>query len=190
MKLTRSNSPINLFLSHAWDVDSLGRSTHQRAKLLNDGLKKLGWKLWFDEEKLLLGSNIDAEMARGIERSDAICLCITKKYIEKINSQIPGDNCAKEFNLSFVSGKRILPLIFEREMLDIRNWPRGVAQMYLAHTLYVDCTGDIQCALTKLSQMLLLIGLTPSRTFRLSRGGILHHPPRSRSRNIRTCIRI
>ena len=185
--LTRSNSSINIFLSHAWDVDSLGRSTHQRAKLLNGGLKKLGWKLWFDEEKLLLGSNIDAEMARGIERSDAICLCITKKYIEKINSQIPGDNCAKEFNLSFVSGKRILPLIFELEMLDIRNWPRGVAQMYLAHTLYVDCTGDIQCVLTKLSQMLLLIGLTPSRTFR---PGILHHPPRSRSRNIRTCIRI
>ena len=112
-------------------------------------------------------------MARGIERSDAICLCITKKYIEKINSQLPGDNCAKEFNLSLVSGKRILPLIFEREMLDIQNWPRGVAQMYLVHTFYVDCTGDIQCALTKLSQMLSLIGLTPSRTYRPE---ILHPP--------------
>lgn len=167
-------SRTNLFLSHAWGVDSEGRSTHERVRKLNDSLRRMGWAVWFDEERLLLGSNIDVEMSEGIERADAVCICVTRRYVEKINAQVIGDNCAKEWNLSLVSRKRILPLIFERDMLDVSNWPRGVAQMYLAHTLYIDCTGDIQDTSLKLSQMLLLVGLVPRCMSRDRRGPLRH----------------
>lgn len=177
-------SPINIFLSHAWDIDSLGNATHFRAQMLNSGLKQLGWKVWFDEEMLIPGCNIDSEMARGIEQSDVICLCITRRYIDKINSQRHDDNCVKEFNLTFVSGKRILPLILEREMLDPRFWPSGVAQMYLINTFYIDFTGNMKYAIKRLSQVLHMVGLTP-----LDRR-INHYYFRRRNRKIVPLFRI
>ena len=90
------NSPTNLFMSHSWDSDAKGRPTHERVKLLKQELNKLGWKVWFDEEQLLVGCNIDVNMANGIKHSDAVCVCLTKTYIEKVNSQ--NNNCSKEFN--------------------------------------------------------------------------------------------
>lgn len=153
-------SANNLFLSHSWDTDRRGRCTHDRVRELKGALARFGWKLWFDEEKLLLGTNIDSEMASGIKNADAVCICVTRSYIEKINAQ--NNNCAKEWNFAQAINKRILPLIFEEEMLDIRNWPAGVATMYMSNTFYIDCSGDdLILTAEKLSKMLALLGLKP-----------------------------
>lgn len=175
----------NIFLSHSWDIDAHGRSTHQRATTLAHLLEQFGWNVWLDEENMFLGCNIDVQMANGILSADVICICITRRYIEKINSQCADDNCVKEFNLSIVSGKRIFPLIFEDDMLDIRNWPKGVAQMYFAHTFYLDCTAEIQSICTKLARTLVRAGLTSSVTDRslcLSKIG--------KKQTIKTCVTI
>ena len=103
----------NLFMSHSWDADSIGRSTHDRVKYLKKQLQNLGWKIWFDEEQLFLGCNIDIEMSNGIQNSDAVCVCITKSYINKVNGQ--NNNCAKEWNFAQMIGKKILPKPTNRE---------------------------------------------------------------------------
>ena len=148
----------NLFMSHSWDADSIGRSTHDRVKYLKKQLQNLGWKIWFDEEQLFLGCNIDIEMSNGIQNSDAVCVCITKSYINKVNKQ--NNNCAKEWNFAQMIGKKILPIIMEKDLLDIRSWPSGIMTMYLGNTFYIDCSGtDISDTAKKLSKMLQLLGL-------------------------------
>lgn len=158
---TRPRSPLhNLFLSHSWSKDLRGRSTHDRARILRDELRKLGWKLWFDEDQLLLGCHIDSKMAEGIRNSDAICVVITRSYVEKVNSC--EGNCAKEWNFAQAINKKILPIIFEQEMLDIKAWPPGVMTMNLANTFYVDCScDDLRACAKRLSAMLCLLGLQP-----------------------------
>jgi hypothetical protein len=152
----------NLFLSHSWDTDARGRSTHERVRLLQKELTRRGWSIWFDEEHLLMGCNIDSKMAVGIKDSDAVAVCITSRYIEKINSQVRADNCVKEWNFAIAVGKKIIPLIFEEELLDVRSWPPGIMTMYLANTFYVDCTSDdVPGHAKKISQMLHLLGLRP-----------------------------
>lgn len=121
-------------MSHAWDVDQLGRSTHRRVKALCTELKALGWKVWFDEDNLVLGANIDSKMALGICNSDAVCVFITRPYIEKVNAQ--NTNCSKEGNLAHATGKTILPIAMEKNMLNPKSW-KGIAAMYLGNTLYV-----------------------------------------------------
>jgi hypothetical protein len=124
----------------------------------------MGWSVWFDEDQLLIGCNVDSEMARGITNSDAVCICISRRYVEKINAQNHGDNCAKEWNLAQAAGKKIIPLIMEKEMLDIKAWPPGIVSMYLANTFYIDCTSDdMRATSIKLNQMLDLLGLTRRR---------------------------
>jgi hypothetical protein len=129
--------------------------------MLKEKLTGFGWKLWFDEDQLLLGCNIDTKMATGIRNSDAVCVCITRNYVEKINAQARGDNCAKEWNFAQSLGKRILPLIMEEEMLDIKAWPPGIMTMYLGNTFYIDCSSDdLDDIATRLSTMMQLLGLT------------------------------
>ena len=144
-------------MSHAWDADQLGRSTHCRVKALCSELKALGWKVWFDEDNLVLGANIDSKMASGICNSDAVCVFITRSYIEKVNAQ--NTNCSKEWNLAYATGKTILPIVMEKNMLDPKNWD-GIAAMYLGNTLYLDCTRDnVRQNALKLSNMLELTGM-------------------------------
>ena len=165
-------------MSHAWDTDSRGRKTHERVKALKASLADMGWNVWFDEERLLLGCNIDAEMASGISGSDAVCICITRKYVEKINSQRSGDNCVKEWNFAQSQNKKMLPLIMESDMLDVRKWPIGVMSMYLGNTFYIDCTGDdLSNTANRLGQMLELLGLKRRSSLRKTR---TIRPPRRR----------
>ena len=57
-------------------------------------------------------------------------------------------------------GKKILPIIMEKDLLDIRSWPSGIMTMYLGNTFYIDCSGtDISDTAKKLSKMLQLLGL-------------------------------
>ena len=38
----------DLFLSHNWSPDEKGRNNHDRVSVINEALKKLGYKCWFD----------------------------------------------------------------------------------------------------------------------------------------------
>lgn len=152
-------SLYSLFLSHAWGTDSHGRSNHERVAQLRRRLSALGYNVWIDEDHLMLGDSIDDAMSDGIMSSDAICMCITRRYIEKINhARI--NNCKKEWNLSVQTGKRIIPLIMEREMLDPGNWPLGTWSMYMQNTFYMDGTSDdVNGVAQRLARLLRILGV-------------------------------
>lgn len=42
----------DIFLSHAWSMDSEGRNNHKRVRKLADALTKRGARVWIDEDQL------------------------------------------------------------------------------------------------------------------------------------------
>lgn len=185
----RPTSPQNLFLSHAWAPDLRGRSTHHRAAALRSELQRLGWKIWFDEDRLLAGEPLDAQLASGISQSDAVCICVTRKYCEKVNAATTSDNVYKEWNFCQAVGKKMIPLIFEEEMRDVKAWPSGIMSMVLGNTFYIDASSDdIRAVATRLSKMLVLLGLQPKS--RASSWPRSHRTDSRRLLRARTEIRI
>ena len=128
-----------LFFSHDWKLDSMGRNNHKRVHAIVKKIQKYGYTTWFDEEDMT--GNIDAAMADGIEQADAVIVCITESYCNKINNASRDtrirDNCLKEWTYAHARGKLMIPLIMEPNMLNTNNWPPGVLSMYLATTLYI-----------------------------------------------------
>ena len=165
-------------MSHAWATDARGRSTHERAMELKRTLHALGWKVWVDEDKLLVGEALDAQLASGISQSDAVLICITRRYCEKVNSAATSDNVYKEWNFCQSIGKKMIPLVFEEEMCDVKSWPVGIMTMVLGNTFFVDASDDdIAGVAARLSQMLRLLGLRPRV---VSRGSWPQMRPRPR----------
>ena len=48
------------------------------------------------------------------------------------------DNCYKECTYAYNSGKPCIPVVFEKCMLSIRNWPQGTFKLYFGNKLYID----------------------------------------------------
>ena len=117
-----------LFFSHTWRPDKLGRNNHDRVKELVHKIHKLGWSTWFDEYNMI--GNIDASMAAGIDNCECVIVCLTESYCLKINETARNprkrDNCHKEWNYSCNRDKLMIPIIMESHMLDTSKWPSGV----------------------------------------------------------------
>lgn len=151
-------------------MDTHDRSTHERVRQLKLEMQRRGWSVWFDEDQLLVGTNLDASMCAGVRAADTVCVCLTRAYIEKINSQHRTDNCVKEFNLAVHAGKRLLPLVMEPDLLNVRAWPPGIVAMYLGSTLFLDASGDDTAAVAReLSKVLAATGVRRRLAHRLSK---------------------
>tara|TARA_B100000886_G_C20359340_1_gene464493 strand:- start:179 stop:949 length:771 start_codon:yes stop_codon:yes gene_type:complete len=134
----------NLFFSHAWSKDRLGRDNHNRVLNLYYRLKKQGWKIWIDEDQLKY--NIDSEIANGIYNSDIVFVFLTENYIIKINESAKNpnarDNCLKEWTYINFCKKIIIPVIMEPHLLNYENWNSGIVSLYIGSTYYIDCTDN------------------------------------------------
>lgn len=134
-----------IFISHTWKYDEENRNTHRRAMHLTNELRKIGKKVWFDEDNMKYG-NIDSLMTDGIEKCSYFVVLLTKQYINKVNNgcrKIPiSDNCAKEFNYALISKKPIIPIIFESAVQDISKWSSGVLTLFLANNMNIRATDD------------------------------------------------
>lgn len=134
-----------IFISHTWKYDEENRNTHRRAMYLTNELRKIGKKVWFDEDNMRYG-NIDSLMADGIEKCSYFVVLLTKQYINKVNNgcrKIPiSDNCAKEFNYALISKKPIIPIIFEPAIQDISKWSSGVLTLFLGNNMNIRATED------------------------------------------------
>lgn len=131
-----------LFLSHAWKNDDLGRNTHDRVRLLKDCLKVNGWSVWFDEDDMKL--NLDASMITGIENSEVVLACLTKEYVKQLNNfsvYQKNKNCAKEWKYAIARNKTVIALLLEPGIVS-NKWPSGIITMYISDQLYIDATGD------------------------------------------------
>lgn len=132
------------FLTHDWGTDELGRDNHRRVSTINEALKAVGLKTWFDEEQMQ--GNIEDAMAGGIEKSACVCVFVTERYIRKAGGKGErgaDDNCCYEFGYA-VRRKgvgRIIPVVMEPQCRDPTKW-KGVVGGRLGGLLYVDCSTD------------------------------------------------
>ena len=130
-----------IFISHAWGYDELGRDNHIRSKEIADMLLKKNYGVWFDDYDMY--GNIDNAIMKGINNSKIVIICLTKKYCEKVNNAINNnflnDNCYKEWNYCLFKQKIIIPIIMEPCMKNV-YFQDGIIQMYLHNTLFVDCS--------------------------------------------------
>jgi len=139
--VTKSVFPYSVFISHTWDKDDMGRDNHARAKKLNESLQHLGLTTWFDDEQMR--GNILLKMAKGIEGSAVILICVTRRYMEKV-AEDADNNCKFEFE--YALNKRttlnMLPIVMEESVADTSEW-RGSLSMTLGRHLYRKLTTDI-----------------------------------------------
>jgi hypothetical protein len=156
-----------VFFSHTWKPDKLGRNNHNRVKALVDLMIIKGWDVWFDEYNMM--GNIDASMADGIDACDCILICLTEEYCKKINETARNprqrDNCLNEWTYSCTRNKLMIPIIMEPHMLDPKQWPAGIVPLYLGSTLYIDASYDrlINNCILLLTKMLITYKIFPSR---------------------------
>ena len=80
------NIQFDVFLSHNWSKDEVGRLNHERVGKVNDYLMQRGVKTWFDVQKLK--GDVQQEMCKGIDESKIIFVFITQVYLEKVCSFI------------------------------------------------------------------------------------------------------
>lgn len=161
-----TNMRKNLFLSHTWREDVLGRDTHARVRELKVHLEKVGWNVWFDEDDMCL--NLDASMVRGIEEADVFVVCFTREYATQVNSASfnmrKRSNCLKEFTYANARNKLMICVMLE----PFESWPAGVVTMYVANMLYIDGSGDDMTGVAKhMSLMLSRHSIVPTPKARM-----------------------
>jgi WD40 repeat protein len=132
----------DVFLTHDWGVDELGRANHDRVAIINKELKALGFVTWFDSDKMT-GDVVD-KMISGINHTSVVIVFVTQRYMQKVNGSNANDNCRKEFKYAAQtkSSTKMIPVVMEPRMKDINgNWT-DLIKMELGNILYVDFSND------------------------------------------------
>lgn len=152
-----------LFLSHTWSDDIMGRNNHERVKKLQKYLIKKGWTVWLDDTHMKL--NLDASMVEGIEHADVFIVCFTNEYNRKVNeasydSKIRS-NVLKEW--TYANARKKLMILIHME--PFKAWPIGILTMYLSNLMYIDGSGDdIKVIAQKLTELLHKINIRPIKS--------------------------
>lgn len=152
-----------LFLSHAWGPDLYMRDNHSRVRKLSNLLKIKGWTTWLDENEIY--DNIDYSILTGISNADAILICLTSSYFSKLNKAIKNptnrDSCLKEWTLASSSNKILIPVIMEKYLLNVKNWPTSIISLYLGYTYYFDFSTDDNTSIDNFDKRLKKYNLSP-----------------------------
>ena len=161
-----NNLKNQLFFSHSWKNDNLGRNNHYRVYKLAKILQNQGYSIWIDEDNMI--GDIDYCMSDGIENSDIILVCLSESYFKKIDEAAKNpykrDNCYKEWSYSNARQKKMVPMIMEPSLKNISNWPPSIISLYFASQLYIDCTFDnLQINTNNILNYLKKISVFPKR---------------------------
>ena len=133
----------DVFLSHNWRKDELGRNNHQRVSIINKELKRIGYKTWFDEERI--NGDIDDRMAEGIEQTNCVIVFMTQKYYKKVSGKTANDNCKLEFSHAkrMKTSDKMIVVVMEPCMTKTEEW-KGHVGMHLAGKMYMNMTGNVE----------------------------------------------
>ena len=168
----------DVFLSHNWGEDELGRNNHDRVSFINDELQKYGYGTWFDEEQLK--TKIHSHIAHGIERTQGVIVFITKRYLDKVNGEDEGDYCKLEFNYAArkKTSAKMLAVVMESNMRDSNKWD-GTVGMIFADNMFIDMSGDLNNQdylrqnIELLKERLKTLGIKPSNACNRNEGNKL-----------------
>ena len=100
---------FDVFLTHDWGTDELGRNNHMRVAKVCHALKTAGYSPWFDEEQMR--GDVNKAMSDAIINSSCIIVFITERYAEKASGYGPNganDNCKYEFDAARLSSPHTL----------------------------------------------------------------------------------
>jgi hypothetical protein len=132
--------PKDIFISHAWGINEEGKNNHESCKKICNKLISNGYSVWFDDYEMV--GNIDKNIIKGINGCKVVIICLTEKYINKINNAVilnkPNDNCFKEWNYTLFKNKIIIPIIMEGKTKNIFLNSDGIIQMYLNSYMFLD----------------------------------------------------
>mmetsp|Transcript_53759 Transcript_53759/g.128145 ORF Transcript_53759/g.128145 Transcript_53759/m.128145 type:complete len:349 (+) Transcript_53759:204-1250(+) len=133
-----------IFLTHDWADDELGRSNHARVKHVYLRLKAMGITAWFDEEEMR--GDINGKMAEGIDNAKTVGVFVTKRYIDKASGKGDAganDNCKFEFDYALRQKgvESIIVLVMEPRCRNSKKWT-GTVGGKLANLLHIDLSKD------------------------------------------------
>ena len=128
-------SKFDAFLTHTWQIDEENRNNHNRVKRIYQKLTDKGLKIWFDENEM--NDDVITCMINGIDQSTVIVACLTQKYIDKVASSNPSDNCFKEFSYATrtKTATNMIVVPMEAKVMCPTQW-KGRVQMELGGLLY------------------------------------------------------
>jgi len=135
--------PTEIFLSHNWGTDELGRDNHARVLEINEMLVDAGYVTWCDSDRMI--GDVIERMIEGINNTQMILVFVTRRYMEKVGSGAGvQDNCKREFRYSVQqhSDAMMIPVIMEPDMKDSSSWT-GPLAMELGNTLWVDLSDAV-----------------------------------------------
>ena len=112
---------------------------------IKSALEKLGYRVWIDVEQIH-GSSLDS-MAKAVEQSFCVLICVTEKYRESIY-------CQSEAQYAYKLKKPIIPIILEKSFENVNGW-LGIV---MSDKIYVNFTkyGFEECV-SKLEREIKLI---------------------------------
>lgn len=101
----------DVFLCHAWD------DRRETAKELHDALVRAGVSVWFSENEVLLGSNLMREIDKGLSKSRAGVVLVTKSFIKRIKAE----GVANKELSALLARDRLVPIVHGVTYDDLRE---------------------------------------------------------------------
>jgi len=115
----------DVFIVHEWG-EAPAFSNHHRVSKINEQLRLLNLKTWFDEDCMFAdGRDLTS---RAIESSRCVLAFITRRYYDKINRafSMPNtvDHCFYELNhaIDKLTVWKVIPVIMDAEIRDVAKW--------------------------------------------------------------------
>ena len=153
-----------LFCSNRGKENKKGKfDNHERVSRLNEELNKLGMRTWFDEDGLeghvvddvddVVDAVVDEReidgMRREMDSSEAVIICITKGYLEKVaQTENVNDKCKLEFShastrtsTSSTTHSKMYPVVMAADCLDVGKW-KGAVGLVVGGRVFEDLSDD------------------------------------------------
>jgi hypothetical protein len=96
---------------------------------IKQSLEDEKFKVWIDVDEIH-GSSLDS-MAKAVESSDIILMCVTEKYRQSVN-------CQAEAQYAFRLNKKIVPLIMQKGYSNVDGW-LGKQREYFCYDIRTIC---------------------------------------------------
>lgn len=142
----------DVFLSHKWGLDELGRDNHDRVSVIDKELKRVGYQTWFDDKQMV--GQIHDRMAVGIEQTKCAAVLMIQKYHDKVDGNFGNDNCKLEFSYATTrhTNNRMVAIVMEPCMTNTKEW-KGKVGMHLGNKMYVNMSKDVEHEIYMRKQM-------------------------------------
>jgi hypothetical protein len=115
-----AGNSYQFFLSHAWDLDALGRDNHKRALSLMKELSDMKTVSWIDDENLPDQPKIRQSIISGIDDSEYFVVCLTEKYIEKVKDLRKHSWCRDELEHALLTKPdKIFVIAMEKRIFEM-----------------------------------------------------------------------